>query len=142
MKMPFNLAVFGSFKAGLVTRQHEYTNWYIGGHSFGGIFAAKYASHHSAEFKGVILCASYPLKKMDNDLVEIIIYGSEDLVINRNRIIDSRRFASERYVEYIIEGGNHAGFGNYGIQKGDGEATISASEQQEEAIQVILNNTK
>ena len=30
----------------------------------------------------------------------------------------------------IIEGGNHAGFGDYGEQKGDGEAQISRAQQQ------------
>jgi hypothetical protein len=29
----------------------------------------------------------------------------------------------------IIKGGNHAGFGNYGPQKGDGKRTISREEQ-------------
>ena len=31
--------------------------------------------------------------------------------------------------EFIIEGGNHAQFGAYGAQKGDGVANISNSEQ-------------
>jgi hypothetical protein len=31
----------------------------------------------------------------------------------------------------VLEGGNHAQFGSYGPQRGDGTATLSASEQQE-----------
>ncbi len=31
---------------------------------------------------------------------------------------------------YEIPGGNHSGFGSYGFQEGDGQATISPSEQQ------------
>ena len=31
---------------------------------------------------------------------------------------------------FEIEGGNHAGYGNYGVQKGDGTTTISGDEQK------------
>ncbi len=34
-----------------------------------------------------------------------------------------------QYQESVIEGGNHAGFGSYGAQSGDGTASISAEEQ-------------
>jgi hypothetical protein len=39
--------------------------------------------------------------------------------------------------EYVIQGGNHAGFGNYGEQSGDGEATISNTQQITETANVI-----
>ena len=39
--------------------------------------------------------------------------------------------------ELAIEGGNHAQFGNYGPQAGDGEASIPASEQQQATAQAI-----
>jgi hypothetical protein len=34
---------------------------------------------------------------------------------------------------YEIKGGNHAGFGDYGVQAGDGKAAISADRQQNKA---------
>ena len=37
----------------------------------------------------------------------------------------------------MIEDGNHAQFGNYGRQSGDSDATISADEQQDEAVDAI-----
>ena len=41
--------------------------------------------------------------------------------------------------QYVsIEGGNHAGFGNYGVQKGDSKATISNEQQQTEISQLIV----
>jgi hypothetical protein len=41
--------------------------------------------------------------------------------------------------QYVsIEGGNHAGFGNYGVQKGDNKATISNEQQQTEISQLIV----
>jgi hypothetical protein len=33
----------------------------------------------------------------------------------------------------VIQGGNHAQFGNYGLQPGDGIATISTADQQRQA---------
>ena len=41
--------------------------------------------------------------------------------------------------EYVLEGGNHAGFGNYGSQKGDGEAGITDREQWQETIDYIMD---
>ena len=38
----------------------------------------------------------------------------------------------------MIKGGNHAQFGSYGVQKGDGKAVISASEQLEEAVRLTM----
>jgi hypothetical protein len=38
----------------------------------------------------------------------------------------------------VIEGGNHAQFGNYGTQPGDGTATISASNQQMQAADLTV----
>ena len=39
--------------------------------------------------------------------------------------------------EVVIDGGNHAQFGNYGIQKGDGIADITAARQQEETAEAV-----
>ena len=50
-----------------------------------------------------------------------------------------RAYAPEAFYEYVIEGGNHARFGNYGEQKGDGAAKITAQEQQRQAAEYILS---
>jgi len=47
----------------------------------------------------------------------------EDKILDRSKLSGGRN-------EEEIEGGNHAQFGNYGAQKGDGAASISAEEQQ------------
>jgi hypothetical protein len=38
----------------------------------------------------------------------------------------------------VIQGGNHAQFGNYGLQRGDGTATISAADQQVQAADLTV----
>ena len=37
-----------------------------------------------------------------------------------------------------IEGGNHAGFGNYGEQPGDNPATIPSSQQQQNVVDAFV----
>ena len=72
-------------------------------------------------------------------MTEILIYGTEDRIVNRKSIEKGRDFAPGQYTEYRIEGGNHAWFGNYGAQKGDGKASISKEEQQSETVRVIMH---
>lgn len=146
-----------------------YTQRYAGGHSLGGTmaasFAVSYVSDRSEEIPqaedsevvrdpnasvnvattekpgldGVILFAAYPTKKLDDSLSELCIYGSEDRVLNRQALQKGREYAPAAFTEYVIKGGNHAGFGNYGFQKGDGEASISAEDQQKETVRAVMD---
>lgn len=135
--MPFRLAFFGINKAGDVMKQHDYKNWYIGGHSLGGAMAAVYAADHGEELKGVVLLAAYPTKPLKENITVMSICGSNDMVVDRAKLSEGRTFAEGRYLEYVIEGGNHAGFGCYGEQKGDGKADIPAEEQQQKTAEFI-----
>ena len=139
VRMPFRLAVLDINKADEVLASYDYERWYIGGHSLGGAMAAVYASGRE-DISGLILCAAYPTKPLNEDILEVSLYGSEDCVINRSRLIDGRKYSPESSVEVEIPGGNHAQFGNYGIQSGDGEAEISAEQQQEQAAAIILES--
>ncbi len=138
VKMPFHLAFFGMSKAGRIPEIDTYENRYIGGHSLGGAMAAYYAARHGKELSGVILFAAYPTKKLDDHLKLLSVYGSEDGVLNMEKVAEGRQFFPDRFQEFKIPGGNHAGFGNYGIQKGDGTASISAAEQQKLTVEFIL----
>ena len=101
--------------------------------------AARYAASHGDELAGLILLGAYPTESLPADLVVILIVGSEDRVVNRSKIEKGREFASSRYYEESIEGGNHAQFGSYGAQKGDGLPSISATEQIEETVRIVLD---
>ena len=141
LKMPFHLAVLNPDAAEDVLEKYTYSNWYVGGHSLGGAMASSFAADHGEEIQGVILCAAYPVKQLDPHLLEIVLYGTEDRVLNMEKVVEGREYAPERYTEMEIEGGNHAWFVNYGEQKGDGTAVITRKEQQEEAIRIILKET-
>ena len=138
VKMPFRLAVFGVNKAGQVMKQYHYDHWYIGGHSLGGVMAAYYAAGHSSGLCGVYMLAAYPAKPVDEKIPAVTIYGSEDGVLNMKKMEDAKRYLPDGSKEYVIEGGNHAQFGNYGKQDGDGNAAISAGEQQHRTAGIIL----
>ena len=140
VKMPFRLAVFGVNKADHVMKQHDYIHWYIGGHSLGGAMAASYAAAHSAEISDVYMLAAYPSKPLDENTRALIICGSEDGVLNMERLQQAERYLPGNSAVYVIEGGNHAQFGNYGIQAGDGDAAVSAEEQQRRTAELILRN--
>ncbi len=138
--MPLRLAVFGADKAGHVMTLHDYAHWYIGGHSLGGAMAAGYAAGHSEQLSGVYMLAAYPPQTLNENTRAVIICGSEDGVVNKAKLADSKRYMPGDSSEYVIEGGNHAQFGNYGMQDGDGKALISAEEQQRRTVELILQN--
>ena len=132
IKMPFHLAFFGMNTADDIIEQHNYRSWYIGGHSLGGVIAANYASAHN--LAGVILLASYPIRDVEEPI--LILYGSEDGILTRSRVTAASQFGTVE--EFVLEGGNHAGFGEYGEQKGDRPALIPSEEQQKTAVDRIL----
>ena len=138
VKMPFHLAVFGINKAASVSEAESYENRYIGGHSLGGAMAAVYAAQSSDPLSGVILLAAYPTKPLPEDTQVLCLFGTEDGVLNLDKVYEGEKYAPGRFFLHTISGGNHAQFGNYGLQKGDGTALISAEEQQEETVEVIL----
>ncbi len=138
LKVPFRLAVFEPDGASGVTTRYDYEHWYVGGHSLGGAMAANYAASHGEELEGLILLAAYPTKALPEELEVVSVYGSEDGVLNREKLEAGRALMPEEYTEAKIEGGNHAQFGNYGPQRGDGTPTIGAEEQQAQTVGIIL----
>jgi len=135
VKMPFNLAVFDIDAANRVRKANpQITSWFIAGHSLGGAMAFSHFDAHPDDYEGIILLAAYPLEKTERPV--LILKGSNDTVL------DGSKLAGFDYVS--IQGGNHAQFGNYGLQKGDGTATISPYEQRSftiEAIKSFVFNT-
>lgn len=142
--MPFNLAFFGSNAASGIMREHpEIQKWYVGGHSLGGTVAAGYAKRNDDKVDGLILLGSYANTDLtETDLKVFIAYGSEDEVIGMETYEKKMKNLPEGYTKLVIEGGNHAGFGMYGIQDGDGEATIIAAEQIRLVANLIDSFTK
>jgi hypothetical protein len=138
VKMPFNLAVFDINAAdGIHAQYPEIENWYIGGHSLGGSMAASYLANHANEYDGLILLGSYSTADLsDTELNILSIYGSEDLVLNREKYSKNKSNLPADLTEVVIDGGCHAYFGMYGAQDGDGTPSISNHQQ----IQITVEN--
>ena len=139
-EMPLRLAVLDVNAAKEIPEQYpEIEDWYIGGHSLGGSMAAACAEKHGNQFKGLVLLASYTTKDLaDSDLRVLSVYGTEDGVLKRENYSENRENLPDSTVEVVVDGGNHACFGSYGPQEGDGAARISAQEQLAETAELIL----
>lgn len=140
--MPLNLAVTRSDAAEDIIRVHPKMTFVIGGHSLGGVMAARYAAGHPAQLAGVFFLASYPDEKgslKSTTLAVLSVLGTEDKVLDRDKYNEGRNFLPDNTVYYSLSGGNHAQYGDYGVQKGDGEAKISPERQQELTAGAILD---
>lgn len=131
LEMPFNLAVLDINAAdGIREMYPDVECWYIGGHSLGGSMAASYLAKHTGELDGLILLGSYSTADLSQSGVKVLsVYGSEDGVMNRDKYEKNKNNLPEGFTEVVIDGGNHAGFGMYGEQDGDGAPTITTEEQ-------------
>lgn len=141
VEMPFNLAVLDMNKAdGLQAQFPDIDTWYIGGHSLGGSMAASYLEKNISDYQGLILLASYSTADLSSTSLDVLsIYGSEDEVLNKEKYQKYLVNLPSDYQEITIEGGCHAYFGMYGLQKGDGTPTISNIKQIQETASEIIN---
>ena len=132
--MPFNIAFFDIKAANRVIDKYKYDNYYIMGHSLGGVVAT---SINIDKVKGYILLASYSTNKIENEREVLSIYGDKDKVLNMKEYNKNRVNLPLKYKEVVIKGGNHANFGDYGRQKKDGKASISRDKQQSITVKEI-----
>lgn len=90
--------------------------------------ASDYAARHPDRVRGLVLLGAYLYGNFP-DQRSLTLYGSEDKVLEKNKLTEN---------SFEIKGGNHAQFGNYGPQKGDGTATITAQAQQAQAVAAMI----
>lgn len=150
VKLPLRTASFGSQEKDLMTytqtlmaAHEEVQNWFIAGHSRGGAIAARFAHQHGDLVDGLILIGtSHPKEaafSLANSTFPVTkIYATRDGLASAAEVKANADFlpAQTQWVE--IEGGNHAQFGYYGPQLGDGRAQISRTQQQDLTVAAIL----
>ena len=85
-------------------------------------------SKNKDKVDGLILLGSYIYGDVSAQDT-LTIYGSLNTSVKKK--IDYKKNI------VVIQGGNHANFGNYGYQKGDAKATISRKSQQNQTIKAI-----
>lgn len=127
------LAVFNPQAAWYVVDREPPLRWYVAGHSLGGAMAVQAVKGKPQLFAGLALLGAYADTADDysqGTLPVLSVSATQDGLSTPAEIEagKSRLPADTRYV--VLDGGNHAQFGSYGPQRGDGTATLSASEQQ------------
>ena len=120
-------------------------NWVIGGHSQGGVSAADHVASYPMQMSGLVFWAGVPSRSNDISDLEIevlLIHGSNDRLVRPWHVNDRARLlpSDTSYIEIL--GGNHAQFGDYGIQRRDGEAEIPIAEQHQQTIDATVEFLK
>ncbi|MCO5206958.1 MAG: alpha/beta hydrolase [Anaerolineae bacterium] len=141
-EMPLNLAVFDADSAAtLIADNPDIDTWVVGGHSLGGAMAAGFAADNSTLIDGLALWAAYPAAGTDltaSPLEIATIYASDDSLATLDDIDNARYLLPNDAQWTLIEGGNHAQFGSYGVQNGDGIATIDEATQHSAIVAAMM----
>ena len=142
VKPPLGFSIIDPGHPGSVLSLHtEIRYWALAGHSLGGTTAASTADTNP-EIDGLVLFASYPAARLDRtDLKVASVSGSEDGLIPRARIEQSKADlpTGTRYVEVV--GAAHSWFGDYGEQPGDNAGSgdrVAAQAAITEATKALL----
>ena len=139
LRVKLNLAFFDLNAADRVIDLYpEVKNWATGGHSLGGVAASSYASTND-RVNGLILWASYPADdSLKNKHIKVLsIYGTLDMA-GMDSFVEKQPLLPSDTEFVIIQGGNHSQFGDYGLQPGDNEATISRADQQQQVVDATV----
>ena len=114
-------------------------SWNVGGHSLGGVRACQLADDPGVS--GLLLFGSYCANDLSGSALETLsISGSNDGLSTPAKIADARHNLPESATLVEIEGANHASFGDYGVQAGDGEATIASATARDEITDAVLDH--
>jgi hypothetical protein len=146
-KFPLNFAIIQPNRAdNVIAKNPSITNWAIAGHSLGGASACLYVHNSSSgrisKIRVLIFWAAYCNERFDlslrTDVQFTSISGSLDGLATPEKVESTKAFvpSSTKYV--VIDGGNHAQFGNYGVQSGDNPATISLEVQQKQVVAATI----
>jgi hypothetical protein len=138
-RLPYHFAFFDVNAADRFISGHsEISSWYVLGHSLGGAMLGEYASNHFSELKGIAFLGAYSVNNLSQTSLKCAcLYGSEDGVMNREKYQANYANLPSSTREKVIAGGNHAGFGEYGSQSGDGKASISGEEQAQITVDFL-----
>ncbi len=129
VEMPLNYAIFDPDAADDIISELTYIeHFYVGGHSLGSSMASTFAQENGDRVAGLIVLGGYVYGDYPPEK-SLTIYGTLNSEL-------------ERFIDYdenivVIEGGNHAQFGDYGAQTGDPPATITAEEQEDITLAAI-----
>lgn len=98
------------------------SHWLVGGHSLGGVRACMLAP----DSDGLVLFGSYCSTDLSTSPIPVLsLAGANDGLSTPQKIADALNLLPPHATFIEIEGANHASFGDYGVQPGDGEMTTT-----------------
>ena len=143
VKLPWRSAVLESQRELLFDRTEEMLSsnppvrWALAGHSRGGALATQFIQERGLRVTALVLIATTHLRDFDLSklgMPVVKIYATNDGVATHGEMQKNADLLPPDMRWIGIAGGNHAQFGSYGPQLGDGRATISRQRQQEELL--------
>ena len=135
-RMPLNLALLGESRANIIMERYHDQPFVIGGHSMGGAFAARYTATSPSNVEGLFFLAAYADRIQSLPVLSIL--ASQDQVLDQDTYNRNRSNLPKTAQTLMIEGGNHAQFGDYGPQEGDGQAKITPEKQRSQVVQAVV----
>lgn len=143
IKMPLNLAILNADAIEDV-QESEPTELptYLSGHSLGGASASIYLSEETEAVDGLVFLAAYAAEGSDLSAVGfpvVSITASNDGILDWVTFETNQSLLPADTTYNEIEGGNHANFGSYGKQAGDGDSAISREEQQARTRRIFID---
>lgn len=137
---------------GIRSNRGTISSWVIGGHSLGGQTAGAMAATWDSSLGemggmlGLFLHASYydtGASLADAPVSVLQVLADCDGIISQEKAAAARKNLPCSTTSIVtISGGNHSGFGHYGVQtfpRPDGERKISHAVQQEQAVRATVD---
>jgi len=116
----------------------DVSDWFVGGHSLGGVKACQYASDDAVS--GLVLFGSYCAGDIaDLGKPVLSISASNDGLSTPAKIEASKAELPSDTEFVVIDGANHAQFGDYGLQPGDGTSTIDDAAVKSELTKALVS---
>jgi len=104
--------------------------WFLGGHSLGGVRACLMAPDSDAE--GLVLLGSYCANDLSGGELPVLSLAAEnDGLTSLETITDAADLLPRDARFEVIQGANHAAFGDYGAQSGDGQREITSPQMRQ-----------
>lgn len=138
-KPTLNLAFFDQRPLSTFTAAApDVDTWFVGGHSLGGVRACQLADDPAVS--GLVLFGSYCANDLSSSSLQVLsLAGSDDGLSTPEKVADARVRLPADATMVEIEGANHARFGDYGVQPGDGTATISTEDARSEITRALVD---
>ena len=137
-KAPLNLAIADTRDIEqLASLAGRYSAIATGGHSLGGVRACLQAD--SPLVSHLVLFASYCANDLTSrgDLTVLTVLGSVDGLTDPAQVSDASVFLPGDPETITIRGANHASFGAYGPQSGDGPSRISPESMYQQLSDIL-----